>query len=224
LIVFDAVKGGNRLILLLSTAAFLVCSAAAGAGLFRRFDVLVLDLAMSTDSWVLDVVGLITSLVGGVEFVAVAAVALSAGLLVQGRGRLALRLLVAILVTGLVELAAKTVVPQPPVPEDAMRAPDPSLLDVSPPYPYPSGHMLRAILLLGAIYILWPSKPGRVALLIFLAASAASRIYLGTHWPSDVLGGALLGIAGLAWAFDEQNVTDQTGERRANARRKELTS
>ena len=144
-----------------------------------------------------------TSVVGGVEFVAVATVALAAGLLVDGRGRLALRLVVAFLVTGLIELAAKTVVPQTPVPEGAMRAPDPSLLDVSTPYPYPSGHMLRSVLLLGAIYLLWPSRPGRVALLIFLAASATSRVYLGTHWPSDVIGGALLGIAGLAWIFEK---------------------
>jgi undecaprenyl-diphosphatase len=224
LIVCNGVKGENRLILLLSTAAFLVCSAAAGAGLFRPFDVLVLDLALRIDSGVLDVVGMITSLVGGVEFVAVAAVALAAGLLVQGRGRLAVRLVVAFLVTGLVELAAKTVVPQPPVPEEATRTPDPSLLDVTTPYPYPSGHMLRAVLLLGAIYVLWSSRPGRVALLIFLAASATSRVYLGTHWPSDVIGGTLLGIAGLTWAFEGQNVTDQTGSRHANARRKDLRS
>ena len=195
-------KGDNRLILLLSTAAFLVCSAAAGAGLFRPMDVVVLDAARRTDSGFMIAVGMVTSLAGGIEFVAVATVALAAALLVEGRGRLANRLVVAFLVTGLVELAAKTVVPQPPVPEGAMRAPDPSLLDVSTPYPYPSGHMLRAVLLLGAIYVLWPSRPGRVALLIFLAASATSRVYLGTHWPSDVLGGTLLGIAGLAWAFD----------------------
>ena len=197
-------KGDYRLILLLSTAAFLVCTAAAGAGLFHPLDVLILDLAQGTDSRLLDAVGLVTSVVGGVEFVAVATVALAAGLLLDGRGRLALRLIVAFAVTGLIELAAKTVVPQPPVPEGAMRTPDPSLLDVSTPYPYPSGHMLRSIILLGAVYLLWQSRPGRVALLIFLAAAAASRVYLGTHWPSDVLGGALLGIAGLAWAFGKQ--------------------
>jgi undecaprenyl-diphosphatase len=199
------VKGDKRLILLLSTAAFLVCTAAAGSGLLRPLDVLILHAAQRTDSGALDAVGLVTSVVGGVEFVAVATVALATGLLLVGRGSLALRLVVAFLITGLLELTAKTVVPQPPVPGDAMRAPDPSLLDVSTPYPYPSGHMLRSVLLLGAIYLLWPNRPARIALLIFLAASAVSRVYLGTHWPSDVIGGVLLGIAGLAWTFEEQS-------------------
>jgi undecaprenyl-diphosphatase len=204
LLICEGVKGDNRFILLLSTAAFLVCTAAAGAGLLRPLDVRLLDQAKRADSGVLDGVGLVTSVVGGVEFVAIATVALTAGLLLDGRGRLALRLVVAFLVAGLIELTAKTVVPQPPVPDGAIRAPDPSLFDVSTPYPYPSGHMLRSVLLLGAIYALWPNRPARIALLIFLAASAASRVYLGTHWPSDVIGGALLGIAGLAWTLEKQ--------------------
>jgi undecaprenyl-diphosphatase len=196
------VKGDNRRVFLLSAAAFLGCSVAAGVGLFRSLDVMLLGLAQREMSWVMDRIGLLTSVVGGVEFIAVAAVALAAGLFFTGRRRLASRLLAVFVVTGLIELVFKMVVPQAPVPGDALRGPDPSLLDISTPYPYPSGHMLRAVLLLGAIYLLWPNRPGRIAILLFLVASASSRLYLGTHWPSDVLGGALLGIAGLAWAFD----------------------
>jgi len=198
------VKGDNRPILLLSTVAFVVCSAVAGAGLFRPLDIWMLGLAQGQDSKVMDAAGLVTSVVGGVEFVTVAAVALAAGLFFEGRRRLALRLLVAFVVTGLIEMLFKTVVPQAPVPGDALHSPDPSLLDISTPYPYPSGHMIRAVLLLGATYLLWPNKLGRTAIVAFLIASAASRLYLGAHWPSDVLGGALLGIAGLAWAFDSR--------------------
>jgi undecaprenyl-diphosphatase len=196
------VKSENRPILLLSTAAFLCCSVVAGAGLFRPLDVTILGLAQRGNSAVADRIGLITSIVGGVEFIAVAAIALAAGLFVQGQQRLATRLLTAFVVTGIIEIVFKMVLPQAPVPEDALRGPDPSLLAIGTTYPYPSGHMLRAVLLLGAIYLLWPNGPIRVVIVAFLVIAAASRLYLGTHWPSDILGGALLGIAGLAWVFD----------------------
>jgi membrane-associated phospholipid phosphatase len=196
------VKSENRPILLLSTAAFLCCSVVAGAGLFRPLDVTILGLAQRGNSAVADRIGLITSVVGGVEFIAVAAIALAAGLFVQGQQRLATRLLTAFVVTGIIEIVFKMVLPQAPVPEDALRGPDPSLLAIGTTYPYPSGHMLRVVLLLGAIYLLWPNGLIRLAIVAFLVVAAASRLYLGTHWPSDILGGALLGIAGLAWVFD----------------------
>ena len=193
-------------LLIFSAAAFVLFSAAVGGRLLYPLDVRVLGAAQDRTSGVLDAAGTVLSVVGGVEFVGVAAVALAAGLAFGGRRPLAVRLLVALVVTGLVELALKVALPQAPLPEGAVRTPDPSVFDVGTPYPYPSGHMLRSVILLGALYVLWPYRPFRAVILVVLACSAASRVYLGTHWPSDVIGGALLGVAGLAWAFGERPV------------------
>jgi undecaprenyl-diphosphatase len=196
---------GGRGTFLATVAAFAALSAAAAAGLLRGLDARLLRLAQARPSPELDVLGSALSLPGRAELSAAALAALALWLHATGRGRLGRRLLVALAATTVVEIVMKFVVPHAAIPGDVGRVPDPSLFDFATPYPYPSGHMLRAVLLLGAVYALWPNRPARVAVVLILAGAAWARVYLGTHWPSDVLGGAALGLAGLLWAFGRRD-------------------
>ena len=199
---------GGRGTFLATLVAFAALSAAAGAGLLQGVDARLLRLMQAHSSMGLDVLGTALSVPGRAELSAVALAALALWLRARGAGRgagrLGRRLLVALLATTVVEIAVKFLVPQEPVPGEVGRVPDPSLFDFDTPYPYPSGHMLRAVLLLGAVFALWPNRFVRTSLALALAGAAAARVYLGTHWPSDVLGGALLGVAGLLWAFEKE--------------------
>ena len=192
----------------ISSAAFGLFSAAAGVRLLYPFDAWVLRAVQSRTSAVLDVAGIALSVPGGAEYAGAALLVLAAGLFFTGRQALAGRLLVAFVVTGLLELAMKTWLPTVPVPDEAARSIDPSFVPEVPyQYPYPSGHMLRAVILFGSVYLLWPNRLLRATILAILVGVAASRLYLGVHWASDVIGGIVLGVAGLAWAFRERSAS-----------------
>jgi undecaprenyl-diphosphatase len=65
---------------------------------------------------------------------------------------------------------------------------------------FPSGHASRAFALAAFVGLRFRWRAGSLAF-AFAVLVGLSRIYLGVHWPSDVLAGALLGV-GLALAFE----------------------
>ena len=74
-------------------------------------------------------------------------------------------------------------------------------------YSFPSGHAASAVAGAALLSSIWPS--GRVALWSLAAMVALSRIYVGVHYPLDVLGGAVLGLA-CAWVASRILIERQT--------------
>jgi undecaprenyl-diphosphatase len=68
---------------------------------------------------------------------------------------------------------------------------------------YPSADAMLAVVIfgLGTLMLCWTirSRATRgmalVVAVLFIALASVARVYLGAHWPTDVLGGALAGIA-----------------------------
>lgn len=104
----------------------------------------------------------------------------------------------------LIEAGLKHLLHQPLVPIAYYRGTSLPLLDVPTPGSFPSGHVVRAAwfaVFLGTAFRparRWTRWLGWGALVFLVVFIAASRVYLGVHWLSDVLGGALFGAA-LAW-------------------------
>ncbi|WP_113704930.1 phosphatase PAP2 family protein [Nonomuraea lactucae] len=127
------------------------------------------------------------------------AVALLAGWLVwKGAPRLALWAITTITVGGLLGLALKILV-------DRARPLLPDPVALAPGEAFPSGHALNATLGAGVIVlVVLPMLPARGRLVAWAVAAflvlsvSYTRVALGVHWVSDVLGGIVLGAAVLA--------------------------
>lgn len=80
-------------------------------------------------------------------------------------------------------------------------------------FSFPSGHMTNSMVIYGALAIFavhaltGMRKHAAIAgLSVLIGLMGLSRVYLGAHWPSDVIGAVLLASAMLlliAWGFDQ---------------------
>ena len=66
------------------------------------------------------------------------------------------------------------------------------LIDRQKDFSFPSGHAASSFAVAVAMFRLMPKRIG-IAALVLAAAIAVSRLYVGVHYPLDVLGGAALG-------------------------------
>lgn len=138
------------------------------------------------------------SFFGSEVFIAGIALCLALGLLWKRRRLDALFVAVAITGSATLTLAVKYLVGRPR-PVVFFRVPEHG-------YSFPSGHTLSATCLACVLgYFLWHGSwrwgvklSGSLALAVAVALVGASRLVLGVHYPTDVIGSMMLGTAWIA--------------------------
>ena len=76
----------------------------------------------------------------------------------------------------------------------------PLITDVSPYRSFPSGHSGGSFAAMFALYKWVPKKVG-IPALILAALVALSRLYVGVHYPTDILAGCVVGFMCSVWAY-----------------------
>ena len=191
--------------------AFMVVSAVVAAGDLNATDrAVAATMAGLWRGW-LELPAQALAVLGGIE-VTTLICAVLAVYLYRLRFRAETWALLAFPLLNVVELVYKRLVYHPG-PSGSLTHPDgPSLsmlFESASGSSFPSGHMTRTVFAYGLLGFVifrmaerrWMRWAGVLGALVVVLAMAADRLYLGVHWESDVLGGALLGALGLAGAI-----------------------
>ena len=94
------------------------------------------------------------------------------------------------------------------------RPEDVRLLLPTPPFPsFPSGHAAGAFATAMVVALVYRQRKWRVAAFVGAFLIAYSRLYLGHHFPSDLFGGAVLGVAAGAGCYGMRRREDSLATR-----------
>lgn len=112
------------------------------------------------------------------------------------------------------DLAAKFIISRPRPPVTLMAAPITG-------WAFPSAHSAESTAVYGALaYLLsqtqkdWKVKVSSLAFAVVIAfLTGVSRVYLGVHWPTDVMAGWALGSAWLAIVFTSASIIEKSAGR-----------
>lgn len=192
-----------RAVALLSAFLLAVLAFTVWTGATRDADLAGLRAAQSVASHPLDLVANAHTAIGQVIPTVLAAMVLAV-VAWRRRGGIAWIAPLLILATGAIELALKQTTAHAPPGEEYVRAfMNPLGVRIPTPSAFPSGHVTRLTFLALMACAMFPSAWLRFGGIVLVGASLYLRVYIGDHWPSDVVGGLLLGTAvgaiGAAW-------------------------
>jgi membrane-associated phospholipid phosphatase len=179
---------------ILATIALVISIYARFASMFPGDLSLTLWLQSSNNHLMLSAMECISFVFGGWS---AALVVVAVGIIVWWRvGRLEAIIILAGGLITLVNTALKLVINRPRPSADLVR-----VLSPEQGNGFPSGHAFFVILILGlTAYFIFINLKNRALRILVLAGLIAlilltgiSRVYLGVHWPSDVIGGYLIG-------------------------------
>jgi membrane-associated phospholipid phosphatase len=198
---------------------YVLLAVIVSTGLLQHLDLQITLLLQSTLPRSLDLPSSILSLLGSVEIT----VSVLAILVIISQPAVRLKLVILFLLLGLLEVEGKMMIDQPQPPDELLRyvfAFGTPTGGLSTPFSYPSGHAARTSFLAALAIALIAQSRARpatkrilsVLVLVAAAAMLVSRVYIGDHWTSDVVGGALLGVGLFLLAF----LTDSQQESRIN--------